>query len=66
MCANVTAIFMTFLGQVLLSLDSLGPAPVFPYAIWVSFLLAMALLPVLLFQGSYFRLQQDAKDTIMA
>lgn len=61
MCANVLAILMTFVGQVLLSFDPVGPAPLFPYAIWVSILLAIALLPVLFFQGSYYRLEQDAK-----
>lgn len=62
MCANVLAILLTFLGQVLLSAESLGPAPLFPYGIAVSVLMGIALVPVLLFQGSYFRLEQDAKQ----
>ena len=60
MCANVTAIALTFIGQVLLSIDSIGPAPLFPYAIWVSLFLILALFPILLFQGKFHRLAQDS------
>ncbi|RYH28512.1 MFS transporter [archaeon] len=61
MSANVTAILLTLMGQLLLSLNTLGPAPLFPYAIFVGLLLLLATVPVLTFKGSYFRLQQDTK-----
>ena len=34
MCANVTAIAMTFIGQGLLSVGAFGPAPFFPFGVW--------------------------------
>ena len=60
MCANITAIAMTFIGQVLLSMDSLGPAPLFPYGLWVMGFLFLAWLPILFFKGKYFRMEQDS------
>jgi hypothetical protein len=59
MCANVTAIFMTFTGQVLLSQDEIGPAPLFPYGIFVSVFLVLAFFPVLIFRGKLNRLAHD-------
>lgn len=53
------AIPMTFLGQVLLSTDSSNPAPFFPYGIWVIAALTLSLIPVALFKGRYYRLEQD-------
>lgn len=64
MGANVFAIACTFGGQVLLQLSSLGPAPLFPYAIVVGTLLVLAATSVFFFQGSYFRLEQDAKHLL--
>ncbi len=60
MVANTTAIAMTFIGQVLLSLNSLGPAPLFPYGIWAIGFMTLAAIPVLLFKGKYFRMEQDS------
>ncbi len=59
MCANVTAIAMTFLGQVLLGTDSSAPAPFFPYGIFVLTLMLTAVLPIILFNGRNIRLEQD-------
>jgi hypothetical protein len=60
MCANAAAIGMTFIGQVLLSLKSLGPAPLFPYGLWAIGFMTLAIIPVLMFKGKYFRLEQDS------
>jgi hypothetical protein len=59
MCANVTAIAMTFIGQVLLTQDSVGPAPLFPYAFWSIAFMMFATVPVLFFNGQYYRMEQD-------
>ncbi|KAJ1401304.1 major facilitator superfamily domain-containing protein [Ochromonadaceae sp. CCMP2298] len=58
--ANTAAIPMTFIGQILLTTSSPNPAPFFPFGIWVMVLLFAAVLPVSLFQGKYFRLEQDS------
>lgn len=60
MCANTTAIAMTFIGQVLLSMKSLGPAPAFPYGLWCIGFMTLASIPVLLFKGKFLRMQQDS------
>jgi hypothetical protein len=60
MCANTIAIAMTFIGQVLLSLDSVGPAPLFPYGIWAIAFMALAAIRVLMFQGKFLRMEQDS------
>lgn len=57
--ANVTAIAMTFIGQELLQQGSLGPAPLFPYGIWALGTMFVALVPILLFNGRYLRLEED-------
>ena len=64
--ANLVAIMMTFVGQILLATDSSNPAPFFPYGIWVLSLLFLALFPVLSFQGKYFRLEQDSQTNYTA
>jgi len=58
-CANTLAIAMTFIGQVLLTIDSFGPAPLFPYGIWVIATMTAGVLPVLTYKGQYLRLEQD-------
>jgi MFS family permease len=61
--ANLMAIVMTFVGQVLLGMSSGGnPAPLFPYGYWVISTLLLVLLPITLFQGQYFRLEEDTND----
>lgn len=60
MSANVIAIAMTFLGQTLLSADSLGPAPLYPYAIFIMILFGLSYLPIISFKGESLRLNQDA------
>jgi hypothetical protein len=61
MCANLTAIVMTFVGQVFLSMDSPAPAPFFPYGIWVMTFLVLAFIPIIIFRGSNKRLEQDTQ-----
>ena len=61
--ANVTAIAMTFIGQVLLESDSVGPAPLFPYGIWVLGWMFAALVPIALYSGKYGRLEKDQTGT---
>jgi hypothetical protein len=47
-------------GQILLSVHPKhSPAPFFPYGIWVMSLLVLSLIPIGLFKGKYFRLQED-------
>jgi FLVCR family MFS transporter 7 len=57
--ANLTAIVMTFTGQVLLSSDSNLPSPLFPYGIFVALTMALALVPISTFKGKHLRLLQD-------
>lgn len=57
--ANTLAIVMTFIGQVLLQADSFGPAPLFPYGLWVILTMFLGLIPTLLYDGQYMRNQQD-------
>ena len=63
--ANTMAVAMTFLGQLLLQLpeDSIGPKPLFPWAVASSGSMLIGLVPMLLFQGSYLRLEQDMGTT---
>ena len=63
--ANTMAIFMTFIGQVLLQMDSFGPAPLFPYGVWVIGTMFLGLLPTLLYQGQYVRHEQDANTPLL-
>lgn len=43
----------------MLTADSFGPAPLFPYGVWVIVTMAIGAIPVLLYKGQYFRLEQD-------
>ena len=61
--ANTMAIVMTFMGQFLLSLDSFGPAPLFPYGVWVIATMFLGLVPTLMFDGQYVRNEQDQQIT---
>jgi hypothetical protein len=61
--ANLTAIVFTFLGEYLLTLDSFGEAPLFPYGIWVIVSMGIGVWPVLAYHGSYLRSQQDQVST---
>lgn len=45
--------------QSLLSKDSFGPAPLFPFGLWVIGSMVLALIPILTLQGEYLRLQTD-------
>jgi len=55
------AIVMTFGGQVLLTYSDGGsPAPFFPFGYWVMSTLLLILVPITLFQGQYFRLEEDS------
>jgi hypothetical protein len=49
--------------QILLTADSFGPAPLFPYGVWVIATMAVGAVPVLLFKGQYLRLEQDDFET---
>jgi len=57
--ANLAAIIFTFFGEYLLTLDSLGDAPLFPYGLWAISTMAIGILPVLAYDGGYLRSQQD-------
>ena len=57
--ANILAVPFTFIGQVTLHGDDGSDAPGFPYGIWIMTTMAAGLAAVLLFQGSYARLNQD-------
>ena len=57
--ANTLAIAMTFLGQVLLSLSSDTKQLIFPYSYWSVGTLLIGLIPILLYNGKYLRLDQD-------
>ena len=62
--ANLMAIVMTFVGQVLLGMNSSDPAPLFPYGYWVMSSLLLILVPITLFQGQYFRLEEDTSNVV--
>lgn len=63
--ANLMAIVMTFVGQVLLGMGAGdSPAPLFPYGYWVMATLLLILVPITLFQGQYFRLEEDTTNNI--
>jgi FLVCR family MFS transporter 7 len=64
--ANTMAIFMTFIGQMLLSWDSFGPAPLFPYGVWIIGTMFLGLLPTLMFNGQYVRNEQDAQKPLLS
>lgn len=53
---------MTCTYQGLLSLDSLGPAPLFPYGLWMIGTFLLGLLPLFFLSGKYLRME---KDTLM-
>ena len=58
--ANITAIPMTFIGQILLAMDvKPGPAPFFPYAFFTFSTMVLAVVPILFFRGKSLRLAQD-------
>lgn len=58
--ANLTAILATFVGQVLLGLEKGDvPAPFFPYGYWIICSMLICVVPILLFNGQYLRLEQD-------
>jgi hypothetical protein len=58
--ANVTAIPMTFIGQVLLAMSAKpGPAPFFPYSFFTFSTMVLALIPIVFFRGKSLRLAQD-------
>lgn len=64
--ANTMAIVMTFIGQVLLSMDSFGPAPMFPYGAWVVGTMFLGLIPTLMFDGQYVRNEQDTQKPLLS
>lgn len=49
--------------QELLLKPEFGPAPLFPYSVWVLGTMALALVPILLFNGRYLRLEKDIGDS---
>jgi hypothetical protein len=49
--------------QALLSEDSLGPAPLFPFGLWVVGSMVLALIPILTLKGEYLRLRTDTVGT---
>ncbi len=57
--ANVLAVPLTFIGQILLDADDDIGAPLFPYGIWFLATMTLGFVPVLIFQGSYMRLRED-------
>lgn len=57
--ANTAAIACTFIGQGLLSLDSVGPAPLFPFGLWIIGSFVVGLLPLFFLSGKYLRLEKD-------
>eukprot|EP01038_Epipyxis_sp_PR26KG_P009236 gene9236-12450_t len=58
--ANTMAIAMTFIGQVLLAMDSDFKAPFFPYGIWITCTLFVSVITIITFKGKYLRLEQDS------
>jgi hypothetical protein len=64
--ANTMAIFMTFIGQALLAKDSFGPAPLFPYGVWIVGTMFVGLVPTLMFNGQYVRNEQDAHKPLLS
>lgn len=58
-CANICAIGFTFMGQYLLTLDSFGVAPLFPFGVVVIATMILGLAPVSFYNGPYKRLNQD-------
>ena len=61
--ANLTAIVFTFFGEYLLTLDSFGDAPLFPYGIWVTTTMSIGIWPVLVYNGAYLRSHEDQIST---
>lgn len=57
--ANTAAIACTFIGQGLLSMDSLGPAPLFPFGMWMIGSFIVGLVPLFFLSGKYLRLEKD-------
>lgn len=64
--ANTAAIACTFIGQALLSMDSLGPAPLFPFGLWMIISFVVGLLPLFFLSGKYLRLEKDTKDVTVS
>lgn len=66
--ANTMAIAMTFIGQVLLAYDpdSAGPSPLYPYSIWSTGTMILGLVPIILYNGKYLRLNQDLGTPILS
>jgi hypothetical protein len=61
--ANVTAIPMTFIGQVLFAMSAEpGPPPFFPFAFFTFCTMFLALVPIVFFRGKNLRLAQDQGD----
>jgi hypothetical protein len=65
--ANTLAIAMTFIGQIILEapLDSTGPDPLYPFALWTVCTMTIGLVPVLYYDGKYLRLDQDLKALLI-
>jgi hypothetical protein len=62
--ANTAAIGCTFIGQALLSMDSVGPAPLFPFGIWMMISFICGLMPLFFLDGKYLRMEKDTIVTL--
>lgn len=65
--ANTLAIAMTFIGQTILasSVDSAGPKPLYPFALWSVGTMMVGILPALYYNGKYLRLDEDLKALLI-
>lgn len=59
--ANTFAIPTTFIGQILLAAPDSLAFPFYPYLLWSVGAMVLGLVPVLLFNGQYLRLDEDTK-----
>jgi predicted MFS family arabinose efflux permease len=62
--ANLLAVPMTFVGQILLAESTDAPAPFYHYGVWAMITMGVGLISVLMYQGTYKRMEVDVGSPV--